>query len=181
MNQGEKIKTRRIQKGFTQQQLADKTKINVRTIQRIEKEQVTASLHSLHAIAEILGCDPASFASDYNQEESMHMPIPENNGLLVWLHLSGLLLLPSVMIWYFEKDQVKGIKEHGIDVINFQLSMLVILIPLMVFAPLAILLALFTIVVVVLNTLKVFFRKPYHYPMSFSFLKHDRREKLFSM
>ncbi|TDE10503.1 helix-turn-helix domain-containing protein [Dyadobacter psychrotolerans] len=181
MSQGEKIRALRISKGLTQQQLADKTNINVRTIQRIESGEVAARLHSLHTIAEVLGCDPATFYSDIKEAPMRQETVPENKGLLVWLHLGGLLFLPSLMIWLFEKDRVRGIKEQGIDVINFQLSMLVILIPLLAFAPLAILLALFTTAVVLLNTVKVIFGKPYHYPASISFLKHGKSYRLFSM
>jgi transcriptional regulator with XRE-family HTH domain len=166
MKTGQYIKEARIRKGMTQEELAIETGINIRTIQRIENGEVIPRSYSLRTIAEILGIDPVSVPA-----EKTAAPATGNRAMLVGLHLGGLLLLPAVMIWHFEKDRIKGVDEHGADVINFQLSMLVILLPLLFVPFLAILLALFTMVVVLLNTFKVMLGKPYHYPMSISFLK----------
>jgi transcriptional regulator with XRE-family HTH domain len=166
MKTGQYIKEARIRKGMTQEELALETGINIRTIQRIENGEVIPRSYSLRTIAEMLGIDPLSIPA-----EKTGTPVTGNRPMLVALHLSGLLLLPAIMIWYFEKDRVKGVEEHGADVINFQLSMLVILLPLLFVPFLAILLALFTLVVVLLNTCKVLLGKPYYYPMRISFLK----------
>jgi transcriptional regulator with XRE-family HTH domain len=170
MKAGESIKMARIQKGITQEELASKTNINIRTIQRIENGEVTARAHSLRMIAGVLDID----LSPATEEQPLHgIKETENKALLIYLHLSGLLLLPAVLIWYFEKDQVKGVKQHGIDVINFQLSMLAILIPFLLLPGFPILIALFTIIVVLINSAKVMLNKPYHYPLTISFLKKE--------
>ena len=57
MNIGIVIKEIRKQKGFTQLELSEKTKISERTIQRIEKDAVEPSLYSLKQIGEILEVD----------------------------------------------------------------------------------------------------------------------------
>ena len=48
------IKELRIKKGLTQQQLADETGITLRTIQRIENNEVKPSLYSLNALSRVL-------------------------------------------------------------------------------------------------------------------------------
>lgn len=55
MNMGERIKEWRTQNGLTQQQLSDLTGITLRTIQRIERNDVKPSLHSMNKLSEALG------------------------------------------------------------------------------------------------------------------------------
>ncbi len=168
MTTGERIKEARLRKGMTQQELASLTKINVRTIQRIESGEVTARLYSLQMIASVLGVDvQLLLPSEPNAAEN----IRENKFLVIMLHLSGFLLLPTLMIWFFEKDRVRDIRQHGVDVINFQLTMLVFLIPLLPLVVFPVLIALFTSAVILINTCKVIYNRPYHYPMTISFLK----------
>lgn len=57
MNIGIVIREIRKQKGLTQLELSEKTKISERTIQRIEKDSVEPSLYSLKQIGEILEVD----------------------------------------------------------------------------------------------------------------------------
>lgn len=170
MKAGQSIKMARIKKGMTQEELASRTNINIRTIQRIENEEVSARAHSLRMIAEVLDINlsPATEEQDVHDNKET-----DRKALLIYLHLSGLLLLPAVLIWYFEKDNVKGVRQHGIDVINFQLSMLAILIPVLLLPGFAILIALFTTIVVLINTIKVILNRPYHYPLTISFLKKE--------
>lgn len=54
MENRESIKELRIKKGLTQQQLADETGITIRTIQRIENNEVKPSLYSLNALSRAL-------------------------------------------------------------------------------------------------------------------------------
>ena len=54
MDLGDKIKSARTQKGITQKELAEKTGLTERTIQRIENHEVEPSVYSLNKISEIL-------------------------------------------------------------------------------------------------------------------------------
>ena len=100
----------------------------------------------------------------------------------VWLpllHLSGLFLflLPPVIIWILKRDEILKMREHGIDVINFQLSMWIIMVPCGIFAfllitiPVIIFMGFFSTVIIIINTFKVINNQPYKYPMSIKFLK----------
>ncbi len=55
MTIGEYIKEQRIRKGLTQEELATKIEVSVRTIQRIEKGEVDPRTFTLQAISEALG------------------------------------------------------------------------------------------------------------------------------
>ena len=57
MDLGDKIKTARSENGITQKELAEKTGLTVRTIQRIENHEVEPSVYSLNKISEILSFD----------------------------------------------------------------------------------------------------------------------------
>jgi transcriptional regulator with XRE-family HTH domain len=123
MKAGRYIKEARIKKGITQEELALKTNINIRTIQRIENDEVAPRAYSLRVISEVLELDLAAIQPDELQL-NVDDGEQQNKTILVFLHLSGLLLLPALMIWLFEKGKIKGVREHGVDVINFQLSVI---------------------------------------------------------
>ena len=57
MDLGDKIKSARTKKGINQKELAEKTGLTVRTIQRIENHEVEPSVYSLNKISEILSFD----------------------------------------------------------------------------------------------------------------------------
>lgn len=171
MQTGQLIKKYRIAKGITQQELSIRIKSNVRTIQRIENGDVTPRTYTLKAIANVLEID-FSLLTDYGTSENNNQPETENRTLLVWLHLSGFLFLPALLIWYFEKNHIKGVNQHGADVLNFQLSMLAILVPCLAlpfFFPL--LIGLFASAVILINTFRVSRNQPYRYPLTISFLR----------
>jgi len=54
MDLGEQVKTSRLKKGWTQQQVSEATGISLRTVQRIEKGEVNPSAYSLQKIGEAL-------------------------------------------------------------------------------------------------------------------------------
>jgi transcriptional regulator with XRE-family HTH domain len=178
MKTGQLIKELRLKKGMTQEDLAAKTYISSRTIQRIENGDVEPRAYTLQTIAsalevdfqELINCDKADAEATLSNEEKIWLPL---------LHLSGLfiLLFPPVILWLWKKDQIKNMREHGIDVINFQLTMLMFLFPLGIFAiflvtiPIIIILGLFSTVVIIVNTIKVINHQPYQYPMTIRILK----------
>ncbi len=57
MKPGEVIKELRIQKGLTQSELSERTHITLRTIQRIENNEVKPSMHSVNELSKVLQVD----------------------------------------------------------------------------------------------------------------------------
>ena len=54
---GNQIKTARQKLGFTQAALAEKCNLNIRTIQRIERDEVIPRMYTLQIMSNILGVD----------------------------------------------------------------------------------------------------------------------------
>ncbi len=182
MKIGNYIKEQRLQKGMTQEELALKSNITVRTIQRIESGEVDPRYYTLQAIASVLEVDYNELVKiDMNVNESSTIEKLSSNESfwLAILHFSGffLLIIPSVIIWTLKKDKIPNIRSHAIDVINFQLSMYVYLIiaAFLCFAligiPIIILLGIYCLSIIIINTAKAANIQPYRYLFSINFIK----------
>ena len=173
MKTGQLIRELRQKKGLTQEDLAAKTDISIRTIQRIESGEVDPRAYTLQSIAAALEVDFTVLAgSETEADESMDR---ESNKWLPLLHLSGLLLLiiPPIILWIWKRDEVRNIRRHAIDITNFQLSMSLFLLPCLLFSvyPIAVLLAVYSQVLIIINAVKVTNEKAYKYPLSINFIK----------
>ncbi len=174
MTTGQQIKQLRLQKGLTQEELAEKTYISARTIQRIENDEVEPRAFTIQAIAAALEID---FEELYNREKEEQEK--ESKFWIPLLHLSGLFVLffPPLIIWIKKKDHIKNLREHGVDVLNFQLTMLIyLLLPsifsfLLITIPIIIIIGMFSNIVIIVNTIKVINQQPYNYPLSLRILK----------
>lgn len=177
MKTGQLIREIRIKKGMTQAELAARTAISARTIQRIENGRVDPRSYTLQSIAVALEVDFEDL-TDNSSDPSME---DSQNGVfwLPFLHLSGLflLLIPPIIIWYLKKDKIEDVKIQGVDVINFQLSMLLIAIPSgilafsMITIPIIIFIGVFSTVIIIVNTIRVSNGQPSKYPIWIHFLK----------
>lgn len=120
MNQpdlGLKISELRQLKNLTQEQLAEKCEVSTRTIQRIESGEVDPRAYTLQRLSETL---------NFNFEE--HNPANENLWLTL-LHLSSaiVVLIIPVVVWSLKKDQSARINTQGRQVLNFQITMTLML------------------------------------------------------
>jgi transcriptional regulator with XRE-family HTH domain len=178
MNTGEMIKEHRLNKGLTQEELAEKTGISVRTIQRIENNEGDPRSHTLHLLAEALGID-FDLIKKGEKNEKEPTTLAESKFWLPLLHLSALFLtlIPTLLIWFYKKDQIDRVREHGIDLINFQLSMLMLIVPaamlafLVITIPILVFIGIISTGLILLNTLKVMNNQSYTYPYLIKFLK----------
>jgi transcriptional regulator with XRE-family HTH domain len=123
METGKLIRELRIKKGMTQEELADKTEVSARTIQRIENGDVDPRVYTLQMIAKALEVDYDLFVEKESDEDREIQRVNANNWLGL-LHFSGIipLIFPTVIIWHRMKDRIKGMSEHYRDVISFQLQ-----------------------------------------------------------
>lgn len=115
------IKELRIKKGMTQEELADKTELSARTIQRIENGEVDPRAYSLQVIAQALEVDFELFMEARSQDEGAEKNDRLTLGLL---HLSGILPLffPTYLLWKRNKNRLEGKYTHFYDVISLQLT-----------------------------------------------------------
>ena len=168
MKTGEVIKQLRLKKGITQEELAARTELSVRTIQRIESGEVDPRAYTLQAIAEALEVDFETFAESEISKDETDKWIP-------LLHLSGLLLMiiPPIILWIWKRDKVKAMKPHADNVINYQFSMNLYLLPFVFMKayPVVIIIAVYSQVIIIMNTIKVARGNAYKYPFSIRFLR----------
>jgi transcriptional regulator with XRE-family HTH domain len=175
MKTGELIKQLRLKKGMTQEELAARTDISVRTIQRIENGEVDARAYTLQSIATALEIDFELLAG--SEPESKEGLVKEQSS--TWLplvHLSGLFLLivPPIILWILKRDEVPDIRKHAFDVLNFQLSMcLYLLVSLVLSGPFIVIVLLYSQIMIIINTVKVTNQQDYKYPLSIRFLQPE--------
>ena len=114
---GYKVAEVRQQKGFTQEQLAEYCEVSTRTIQRIESGEVEPRPYTRNSLSNIL-------EFDFNESNV------QNEGFwLSALHLSSMfcIVLIPLLIWSSKKKLSYKIDQHGRDVLNFQITITLML------------------------------------------------------
>lgn len=122
----EQLTYQRKLKGLSQEQLAEKTKVTVRTIQRIEKGSVSPHLRTVKLLAAAL---------DIKVDDLMQLNDPREESIetkwLLLMHVSpfvGLVLpflniLCPLFVWVHKREDSPVYDSHGRAVINFQITM----------------------------------------------------------
>ena len=128
---GERIVSIRKQKGLTQEALSELAGINLRTLQRIEKDETSPRGNTLQMLCRALDV-PVEDLIDYGKDEDREF--------LCWFQLSpiaglliplGQIILPLIL-WLTKRDKIKDLYEQGANLINFQIWLTGILYFLMV-------------------------------------------------
>lgn len=116
-----KIKDLRIQNGITQEALAEKSGLSLRTIQRIENGESIPRGDSLKRLAIALNTSP---------DDIIDWKIQEDRGYLTVMCLSALeflffpilgIIVPLVF-WVLKKDKVKNVDRVGKSILNFEIT-----------------------------------------------------------
>lgn len=176
---GQKIKELRLLKGYTQEDLAEKTSLSVRTIQRIENGEVDPRTYTLNLLAEALEVDLEEFTSEIVEKEKLNAKVVDHRQWLALIHLSGLFIMifPPLLIYIWKRPEIPEMQSHFKEVMNFQLSMLIyilgslILVMAVIGVILLPLLGVLSTAIIILNTIKVMNGDPYKYPLAIQFLK----------
>jgi uncharacterized Tic20 family protein/DNA-binding Xre family transcriptional regulator len=114
---GQKVAELRQQKNMTQEKLAEYCEVSTRTIQRIESGEVEPRAYTRNNLSNIL-------EFDFGQDNT------ENEGFwLAALHLSSmfLIVLIPLLLWSWKKNQSYEIDRQGRLVLNFQITMTLLL------------------------------------------------------
>lgn len=113
-------------KGYTQEELAEKTSVTVRTIQRIEKGDVSPHLQTVKMLAAAL---------DIEVDDLLNLENPKEEDIqkkwLLLLHGTPLLgfgiplfnILIPLFIWIHKREDNPLYERHGRAVVNFQITM----------------------------------------------------------
>ncbi|MFT5669132.1 MAG: D-alanyl-D-alanine-carboxypeptidase/D-alanyl-D-alanine-endopeptidase [Vicingaceae bacterium] len=181
----ERLKYYRKSKGLSQEELSNKTNVTVRTIQRIEKAEVNPHLNTIKLLAVALNIEVSELLPLQNPKEETI-----KKKWLLLLHATPLLgifiplcnvLLP-LFIWIHKREDNPVYNEHGVKVINFQIT--VLLLASLAFASLltvekwGFIIFLTTvpicIAVVIFNIIYVLQKEKCYYPFSIPFLKYKQ-------
>ncbi|MGB4958315.1 MAG: serine hydrolase, partial [Saprospiraceae bacterium] len=122
---GKNLVYQRKLKGYTQEKLADKTGVTIRTIQRIEKDEVNPHLETIQLLAK---------GMEINVEDLMVISNPKEEAIqtkwLLIMHglpIIGLVIplfniLASIFIWVHKREDNPIYDKHGKAIINFQMT-----------------------------------------------------------
>jgi transcriptional regulator with XRE-family HTH domain len=120
-----RIKELRVQNGFSQEELAEKSGLSLRTIQRIESSESLPREDSLKRLAAVLG----------ESADTLDWTMKENRGLLMMTNFSALsfVLLPFLgfvfpfIIWASNRRTIKDLDRIGRGILNFQITWFILL------------------------------------------------------
>ena len=179
---GKRLKYQRTLKGFTQEELSEISTIGIRTIQRIEKEEVTPHLQTAKLLAESL---------QINLEDLLVLENPNEEVIqrkwMLLLHASpffGIIIpfaniLFPLFLWIHKANDNITYDTHGRAIVNFHCSITVyFIISLLLFFPFpgfnffgTAAVVLFGIITTILNIFSALSSGTYKYPLSIPFLK----------
>ena len=169
-------------KGFTQDELSERTTVGVRTIQRIEKGEVQPHLQTVKLLAVGLDIEVDDLLVLDNPNEE----IIKRKWMLL-LHGSpffGLIIpfanvLIPLFLWISKAEDNKIYDEHGRAIINFHCTInLFLIISLLLFFPfpghnffVTGVVFLFGVIFSIKNLMSALSSHTYYYPLSIPFLK----------
>ena len=114
---GLKVAELRQQKNLTQENLAELCEVSARTIQRIESGEVDPRAYTIQCLNDALEFD---FGVENTTNENLWLAV---------LHLSSVfcILIIPLLMWSWKKDQSMKIDRQGRQVLNFQVTMTLVL------------------------------------------------------
>ncbi|MBL4655960.1 MAG: helix-turn-helix domain-containing protein [Bacteroidia bacterium] len=117
----EKIIYYRKLKGLTQEELAEKTELSTRTIQRIESGEVDPRLYTLKSIADVLEVSMEIFNPPPSGDEKIQLALVHFSALSGLLFPLGNILVPLIY-WLYKKNNINQLNQQGRALLNAQIS-----------------------------------------------------------
>ena len=126
-----KIKELRIRKGLSQEELSEDSGLSLRTIQRIENGETEPRGDSLKKLANSLGASPDELIDWAIQENRGYLVFLNLSSLsFVLFPLLGFLI-PFIML-SAKKDKIKDINMIGSSLVNYQITWNLITLPFLI-------------------------------------------------
>lgn len=117
-----KVKDLRIRKGYSQEYLAEESKLSLRTIQRIESGESVPRGDTLIKLTKALGVTPDDLLDWTKMEDNGYLKLLNFNALTgVFIHPILGIIIPLAM-WTLKKDKVNLVDDYGRKLINFQIT-----------------------------------------------------------
>lgn len=112
--------------GFSQEELAERSGLSLRTVQRIENGETEPRGDSLKRIAGALGVTPNDLV-EWAMQENRHFLSSLNLSALTFLFFPLLGIIVSYILWSGKRDTVKGAERTGKEIVNFQITWTILL------------------------------------------------------
>lgn len=130
---GSQIEKFRKRLGYSQEVLAEECGLNLRTIQRIEKDETVPRADSLKRITDALKVTPDELI-DYNLvEDRAYLKILNISALgFLFFPLLGIIL--PLIFWIMKRDKIKDVDYIGKKILNFQITWSILLFSVYIFA-----------------------------------------------
>ncbi|GGG40923.1 hypothetical protein GCM10011344_47240 [Dokdonia pacifica] len=188
---GKNLIYQRKRKGYTQEQLSEETKVTVRTIQRIEKGDVTPHLKTIKLLADALQIEVDDLVVLENPKEE-----DIQKKWLILLHSTPFLgfiiplsnILFPLFLWIHKREDNSIYDTHGRKIINFQISMSILyLLSLITLVTIEkwgffffIAVIPFSMLIMLINIVKVTNTLTCFYPLAFPFIRKKKKSKSFA-
>ncbi|MBC9794894.1 helix-turn-helix domain-containing protein [Sinomicrobium weinanense] len=127
-----RVKDLRIKKGLSQEELADKTGLSLRTIQRIEHGESVPRGDTLKRLSIALQATPDDLI-DWQVQEDKNVVKILSLSQLGFLAFPLLGIIIPLAIWILKKDKTKYVDSVGKSILNFQITWTIVLFALYVF------------------------------------------------
>ena len=195
LNLSERVKELRNKKGISQEILARESGLSIRTIQRIEKNESVPRGDTLNRLAMALDTSSDKIIDNVIFEDKKYLIIMNLSTLgILFFPFFGILF--PLFLWNYKKSKIKGVNQLGKSIINFEIIWLILLFSyygllfsglyikyadfssahnltiynLKVITPVLIL-YLFTVIIIIINTLRISKGQSTNYILSYPFLK----------
>lgn len=124
--QASKIKELRNRKGFSQEELAEKSGLSLRTIQRIENAETEPLGDSLKRLAKAFDVSPDEITDWQIQEDQNYLSLMSLSALgFILFPLLGIII--PMILWILKKDKIKNVDTIGKAILNFQITWTMVL------------------------------------------------------
>jgi|SRR5690554_5155896 len=117
---GQKIAEIRKQKGLSQEELSENSKVSLRTIQRIEKDETDPRGATLKAVCEALQINIEDILDYGKHEDKTYLIFLHLSVLVFWVIPFGNIILPLIL-WLNKKDKIVDVNIQGTNILNFQI------------------------------------------------------------
>ena len=119
----QKIKELRSRRGYSQEELAERSGLSPRTVQRIENGETEPRGDSLARLAAALDVTVDDLADWYPLEDNRSV-MAMNMSAIAFLLNPVLGIVVPLIIWLFKKDKIKGTNYAAMKLLNFQITWL---------------------------------------------------------
>lgn len=117
---GQKITEIRKQKGLSQEELSENSKVSLRTIQRIEKDETDPRGTTLKAVCDTLEINIEDILDYGKHEDKTYLIFLHLTVLVFWVIPFGNIILPLIL-WLNKRDKIVDVNIQGTNILNFQI------------------------------------------------------------